>query len=269
MSVQAAPAIVRPTRRTLPIGAVAGLVVVAGLTLFVVASATRNAGTTMAGAFVTSLGIGAFPVELAMRSRLGSMHRGVLLLGTVLLVQALHTVEHVVQLMEWYRLDRTGAHSQGIVSQLNVEWVHFGWNWIAWLGVALAWRAGVRSAWMVALAVWITAHSLEHSYMLFHYLQVVHHLDHLGLPRFGASEVLPGVLGRDGWLSRNFGASRPWLGPLTAAPRVAVHFWWNVGELTFLVLVFLTRKTVRRTGRTTVPSVQSEPVLRAYVETSS
>jgi hypothetical protein len=238
----------------LPFGLISGLFIASGMVLFALSYLSKSAPVTMFGAAITSLGIVAPPVELAVRGRLSGMHRGALLLGLVLIVQALHTVEHVVQLMEWYRLDRTGALSQGIVSQLNIEWVHFGWNWIAWLGVIVAWRAGVRGRWMIPLFVWITAHSLEHTYMLFHYLQIGNQLDRLGLPRFGASEVLPGVLGRDGWLSREFGSTRSWLGPLTAAPRTAIHFWWNIGELSLLCLSFFFRGP-----SASAPPVQNKP----------
>jgi hypothetical protein len=249
-----------------------------GAAAFLLAWARRSLPTTMAAAGVTSAGMVAVPVELAVRGRLAKMHKGVLLLGAVMIVQGLHTVEHIVQLMQSYRLDRVGAQSLGVVSRLNVEWVHFGWNWIAWAGVVAAWRLGTRGRWMPVLFVWITAHSLEHTYMLVHYLRVLSKLDALGLRHFTASEVLPGILGRDGWLSLHWGASRSWLGPLTASPRVAIHFWWNVGEMTLLTLAVLfglrTSNTQRtpstsRTSRTskpntrtpTNPSIPSEPAV--------
>jgi hypothetical protein len=224
-----------PGVRRLPIGWPSGVIVAVGVGVFVAASTRRNEELTMAGAAITSAGLVALPIELALRSRLASLHRGLLVLGAVLIVQGLHTVEHVVQIIQSYRLDRVGARSLGVVSGLNVEWVHFGWNWLAWLGVVFAWRLGVRGFWMLALILWITAHSLEHTYMLWHYLSVTSKLNGLGLPRSGASQVLPGILGRDGWLARDVPATRRVLGPLVAAPRVAVHFWWNVGEVSLLV----------------------------------
>ena len=83
--------------------------------------------------------------------------------------------------------------------------------------------------------VWISLHTLEHTYMLLHYLHVAAEVSALGLPQFSAEQVLPGVLGRDGWLANNILLCRGIPG-LTTLPRVAIHFYWNVGEMTLLLL---------------------------------
>ncbi len=202
--------------------------------LFVLGALVRSLAITQAAAAVSSAGLAGVPVVLALQGRLATMHRGVLVLGAVLIIQGLHTVEHLVQIVQSYRLDLPPVRSLGIVSSLNVEWVHFGWNWVAWAGVVWAWHRGVRGGWMALLFVWITAHSLEHTYMLWHYLTVLQNIDGLALPALGSSEVLPGVFGRDGWLARTFVDQREILGPFVSAPRVAVHLWWNVGELALL-----------------------------------
>ena len=47
------------------------------------------------------------------------------------------------------------------------------------------------------------------------------------------------MLGRDGWLARSGvtqGTFLCRLPGLTTATRLDVHFWWNVGELTLLLL---------------------------------
>ncbi len=215
-----------------------------GIAMFVVAWASKSMTMLLAASAVTSVGMVLYPVRAAIQGRLSAMPRALLAVGAVLLLQGLHTVEHVVQVVEWYRLDRPGAKSLGIVSSLNVEWVHFSWNWIAWFVVLVAFAKGIRGPWMIALLAWITAHSLEHTYMLVHYLQLRNNLRALGLPPLGVSEVLPGVLGRDGWLSRNAVGLRSTLGPLASAPRTAIHFWWNMGELTLMVMAAWFRRPV-------------------------
>jgi hypothetical protein len=207
-----------------------------GACLFAAAWSTKSPGIMNAAAGVSTVGLAWVPVAMAMQRRLATMSRGKLLLGLVLIVQGMHTVEHLVQIIESYRLDFPPVRSLGIVSSLNVEWVHFGWNWLAWAGMAIAWFLGVRSWAMTLLFAWLTAHSLEHTYMLVRYLEVMRQMDRLKLPKLGSSEVLPGVLGRDGWISLHAPATRKWLGPLTSAPRVAIHLWWNVGEVAFLIL---------------------------------
>jgi hypothetical protein len=210
-----------------------------GSALFVVAALVRSLPLTHAAAALGTIGLVGVPVVLAVQGRLSTMPKGRLVLGAVMIAQGLHTIEHLVQIVQSYRLDLPPIRSLGIVSSLNVEWVHFGWNWIAWAGVVIAWRAGVRGTSMVLLFAWITAHSLEHTYMLWHYLTVLRRLNDFALPELGSSQVLPGVFGRDGWLARSFPQHRELLGPFVAAPRVAVHLWWNLGEMAFLTLCVL------------------------------
>jgi hypothetical protein len=219
-----------------------------GACMFAAAWYTKSASLMNAAAGVSTVGLAWVPVALAMQRRLASMSRGKLLLGLVLIVQGMHTVEHLVQIIESYRLDYPPVRSLGIVSSLNVEWVHFGWNWIAWAGMAVAWFLGVRSWAMTLLIVWLSAHTLEHTYMLIRYLEVMRQMDRLKLPKLGSSEVLPGVLGRDGWLSLHAPSTRRWLGPLTSAPRVAIHLWWNVGEVAFMILACAVKAQSERVG---------------------
>jgi hypothetical protein len=241
--------------RRIDLSRVPVLVTGLGLVLFAVAAAVKSLPLAHGAAGVTSVGLLAIPVSLAMTGQLAAMPKARLLLGTVFIVQGLHTVEHIVQIIQSYRLDYPPVRSLGIVSRLNVEWVHFGWNWIAWLGVVAAWKLGARGAAMVVLFVWITAHSIEHSYMLWHYLTVLKHLDGLHLPALGSSEVLPGFFGRDGWLARELPARRELLGPFVSAPRVAVHFWWNVGEVLLMAVAILkTRGQNARTQARTTPT---------------
>jgi hypothetical protein len=39
-----------------------------------------------------------------------------------------HLLEHVAQMVQIHLLGLTGPNAQGVISVLNVEWVHFVWN---------------------------------------------------------------------------------------------------------------------------------------------
>jgi hypothetical protein len=156
-------------------------------------------------------------------------------LSVLLALQGFHTIEHIVQLLQFYVFDQAPVNSQGLISSLDVEWVHFIWNWLAWAAVAYLVAKGMRGLWGWPLLAWITAHSIEHTFMLLNYLHVAAELGQLGLPIFGAAQVLPGFLGRDGWLATNLTFCRNMIG-LTTLPRVAIHFWWNFGEMALLLL---------------------------------
>jgi hypothetical protein len=157
-----------------------------------------------------------------------------LLLAGLLVLQGFHMLEHTAQLVQYYALDLPPARAQGLLAALNVEWVHFIWNWLVWGCLAYLMARGWRTPLVWALIAWATLHALEHTYLLVRYLQVVAELRALGLPLFDSAEGLPGILGRNGWL-----AYSSFCGPvpgLSTAPRVAIHFGWNAGETLLLFL---------------------------------
>jgi hypothetical protein len=197
--------------------------------------AMTRAGLPTWGATIIFLGVIAVPATLKWRDDLSHYGVSACVLSVLLALQGFHTVEHIVQLVQFYLLNRPPVESQGLISSLNVEWVHFIWNWLAWGLVIYLVRNGMRGIWAWPLVAWITLHSLEHTYMLLHYLHVAAEMDALGLPPLGASQVLPGILGRDGWLANNILLCRNLIG-LTTLPRVAIHFYWNIGEMLLLVL---------------------------------
>src|SRR5207237_5475673 len=50
------------------------------------------------------------------------------LLGFLALAQTAHLLEHIAQMVQIHVLHLSGAAAQGIVGQLDIEWVHFSWN---------------------------------------------------------------------------------------------------------------------------------------------
>jgi hypothetical protein len=156
------------------------------------------------------------------------------ILGALITLQSLHLLEHAVQMVQFYFLSWPAGQSLGLISALNVEWVHFIWNWLIWgLTVFLVIR-GLRNPWAYVLLGWATLHSLEHTFLLVRYLQVLREMGQFDLPLFTVTQALPGVLGRNGWLALSELCGR--IPGLTTAPRSVIHFWWNMGEITLLLL---------------------------------
>ncbi len=211
---------------TLAIGTAAGIVAVRylGYPLWI--------GTTIALAAVS------WPVA---QKWLDDLHRygpvG-LALSILLMTQGFHALEHAVQVFERYVLGWPPYLAHGLISALDVEWVHFSWNWVVvFLGVYLI-RRGMRGPWAWLFLIWALAHSLEHTYLTARYLLIKRELAALGVPAVSA-QGLPGLLGRDGWLAKlavQLGFPLGRLPGLTTAPRIDLHFWYNVGEMLFLIL---------------------------------
>ena len=70
------------------------------------------------------------------------------------------------------------------------------------------------------------------------YVMVLQDLRTLGVANV-AAQGLPGILGRDGWLATSAVTQGTFIcrmPGLTTAVRLDVHFWWNIGETTLLLL---------------------------------
>jgi hypothetical protein len=170
----------------------------------------------------------------ADRERYGAT---VMVLSIVLVTQGLHTVEHVIQFLQYYVFLLPARQSNGLLSPANSEVVHFLWNWGVLIVVIMLIRGGMRSIWMYLLLAVATAHTFEHSYMFTRFLIVSGDLERLGAVQVTA-QGLPGIFGRDGWLARSTltrGTFLAILPGLTTAMRLDVHFWWNALELTLLL----------------------------------
>ncbi len=168
-------------------------------------------------------------------------------LSALLVMQGVHTIEHLVQWVQYYVLFWTARQSNGLLSAANAEWVHFVWNWavlfvVLWLVI----KGRMRNLWAYGLVLVAGLHAIEHSYTFVRYLQVLEELRQLGVTNVTA-QGLPGIVGRDGWLARSAftqGTFLCTLPGLTTAIRLDVHFWWNAIEMVLLLLaahVFLRR----------------------------
>lgn len=162
----------------------------------------------------------------------------VMLMSILLTAQGVHTIEHIVQWLQYNVLNLPARQSNGLLSPANAEWVHFVWNSAVLIVVLLLVKGGVRNVWAGFLLGIAIAHMIEHTYTFVRYLQVLEELRQLGVTNVTA-QGLPGIIGRDGWLARSpftRGTILCSLPGLTTATRLDVHFWWNLIEMTVLAL---------------------------------
>ncbi len=134
------------------------------------------------------------------------------LLSLLALSQTLHLFEHVAQMIQIHILGLSGAAAQGIVGQLNIEWVHFIWN--AWVLVALLVLLPRFHAnlWLLATVLLAGWHLAEHAVIMATYL------------RTGVTGT-PGLLAAGGLLAGGLPLARPDL-----------HFLYNLAETIPLLL---------------------------------
>jgi hypothetical protein len=135
-------------------------------------------------------------------------------LGFLALSQTTHLLEHVAQMIQIHALHLSGPAAQGIVGQLNVEWVHFIWSALVLVSLAVLLTHFRANPWLIAVAPLAAWHFVEHSVMIATYLQT-------GIPG------TPGLLSSGGLL---FG------GLLIARPDL--HFLYNLVETVPLLLAW-------------------------------
>jgi hypothetical protein len=207
-----------------------------------------SAGMPIWGA--TSLVLAALLVP-GVRKWRADLHRDgltVMILSVLLTLQGFHSLEHLVQWVQYHILHWQPQRSSGLISAANAEWVHFVWNYGVVFVVALLMTRGMRGPWAWLLLAWSVAHTVEHTYMMVRYLQVKRELGLLGEPAVSA-QGLPGILGRDGWLATSALTADSWCGRLpgvTTAPRLDIHFWWNAGEAVLLAAAAHAYLRIRR-----------------------
>ena len=97
---------------------------------------------------------------------------------------------------------------------------------------------GLRNKFAWMMLAWTFAHTAEHTYLMWQYQQTLAELAQLDA--WGTSaQGLPGFFGRDGWIATSEITRDTFLCRLpgiTTAVRLDVHFYWNVGETTLLIL---------------------------------
>jgi hypothetical protein len=168
----------------------------------------------------------------------GRMYGGtVMLLSILLTTQGAHTIEHIVQWVQYYVLLMPARQSVGLISAANSEWVHFVWNWGVLIAAVALWRGGMRNWLAVLLMLVVIAHAVEHTYLFTRYQIVLGELRDLSVTNVTA-QGLAGIVGRDGWLARSEltqGTFLCTLPGLTTAMRLDVHFWWNTIEMALLL----------------------------------
>jgi hypothetical protein len=140
----------------------------------------------------------------------------VALLGFLALSQTAHLVEHVAQMVQIHALHLSGANAQGIVGQLNIEWVHFIWNAVVFVTLLVLLPHFRTNPWLIAVTPLAGWHFVEHSVMIATYLQT------------GVSGT-PGLLSSGGLLFGGVPVSRPDL-----------HFFYNLAETVPLLVAWLT-----------------------------
>jgi hypothetical protein len=192
------------------------------------------------GAAVCVVALLSYPAVRKWRGDRLQLGTPAMVLSILLVTQSLHTVEHVTQWVQYHMLGWPLKASSGLISPLNAEIVHFSWNIAVLLVVIYLLAAGLRNGWMWLLLLWAAAHSAEHTYLFITYLQEAQRLAAEGLP-LSAAQGLPGFFGKGGLLATNTPKSGPiaflctFAPALTSAPRLDIHFWWNIGEIALLL----------------------------------
>jgi hypothetical protein len=136
------------------------------------------------------------------------------LFSALLVFQGGHFLEHSIQMWQIHVLNLQGPDARGLVSVLDVEWVHFVFNsWVLLASALLLYRFR-RSGWLRAMVIFSAWHEVEHAYLLRVFLTT-------------GQAGTPGLLAQGGAI----------LGGLPV-PRADLHFLYNLVEVALLVAAF-------------------------------
>lgn len=169
-------------------------------------------------------------------------HYGWLALFYVLVVtQAGHVVEHVVQVTQIHVLSLPPKHAHGVFGALDIEWVHFAWNSLVLAAVLLLFARFRGNPWLWVTLAFAGWHEVEHAYMIARYIAT-------GVPGD------PGLAAMGGVLAGGLPLSRPDL-----------HFLYNVIESTPLVagFVYQLRRTYDAHLARALPRLTEDALTRA------
>lgn len=139
----------------------------------------------------------------------------VALMYLLVLTQGGHFVEHLTQMIQIHVFDKAGEEARGIFGQLDIEWVHFGFNTWILLVVGILLLRYRNNVWLWATLAIATWHQVEHVYIMAQYL------GEFGKPGH------PGLLSEGGAIAGGLSVSRPDL-----------HFFYNVVETIPMLLAF-------------------------------
>jgi hypothetical protein len=142
----------------------------------------------------------------------------VALLGVLALTQTAHLVEHIAQMVQIHLLHLSGASAQGILGQLNIEWVHFTWNALVLVAILVLLPHFRTNPWLIAVTPLAAWHFVEHAVLIATYLQT------------GVSGT-PGLLSSGGLV---FGG--------LPIPRADLHFLYNLAETLPLLLAWVVER---------------------------
>jgi hypothetical protein len=137
------------------------------------------------------------------------------LLGFLALAQTTHLLEHIAQMIQIHALHLSGAAAQGIVGQLNIEWVHFIWNALVLITLLVLLPPFRTNAWLIAVTPLAAWHFIEHSVMIATYIQT-------------GVQGTPGLLSSGGLLFGGLPIARPDL-----------HFLYNLVETVPLLFAWV------------------------------
>jgi hypothetical protein len=137
------------------------------------------------------------------------------LLGFLALTQTAHLFEHIAQMVQIHALHLSGTSAQGIVGQLNIEWVHFIWNALVLVALVVLLPRFRTNPWLIAVTPLAAWHFVEHSVMIATYIQT------------GISGT-PGLLSSGGLLFGGLPIARPDL-----------HFLYNLVETIPLLVAWI------------------------------
>lgn len=224
----------RTRTRALLIALILGFLVGGGLMV--------TANMPLSGATMITLGLLAYPAFGKWRDDFARWGAPLCALSVLLALQGFHTLEHIAQYVQFHYLGWPGKVAGGLLAAANVEVVHFVWNWAVCFSVLWILKAGVRNPWGYLMFAWSLTHSLEHTYLFVTYLDAVFTLWAQDVTVSSVfAQGLPGILGSHGWLETTGWQYAPTAflcqlaPPLVTAPRISVHFWWNIGEVAFLL----------------------------------
>jgi hypothetical protein len=95
----------------------------------------------------------------------------IIALGFLAVSQTAHLVEHIAQMVQIHVLHLSGGNAQGIVGQLNIEWVHFIWNALVLATLLVLLPRFGSNPWLIAVTPFAVWHFVEHSVMIATYIQ--------------------------------------------------------------------------------------------------